>query len=129
MHRSSGELHDFSHRATSIDEIISVVETRCNAPMVKMNMAQKPYEAQFEFRGRGSLTEVSIRRYSHVPTCDVIVSSGDRQISIRCDDYDAAVKWAQVECKSYGIVSVIKVEKEVGEYPAGIGINAPPHRE
>jgi hypothetical protein len=58
--------------------------------------------------------EVLIRRYSHVPICDVIVTSRRRQVLIRCDDYDAAVRWAQIECKSYGVVGGAKVESEDG---------------
>jgi hypothetical protein len=60
------------------------------------------------------LIEVSIRRYSHVPTCDVVVIDHDRQAWIRCDNYDAAVRWAQVECKSYGVIAGVKVENDSG---------------
>jgi hypothetical protein len=60
--------------------------------------------------------EVSIRRYSHVPICDVIVTSRRRQALIRCDDYDAAVRWAQIECRSYRVVGGAKVESEDGAF-------------
>jgi hypothetical protein len=57
---------------------------------------------------------VFIPRYSHVPIYDVIVTSRDRQQSIRCDDYEAAVEWAQVECRSYVVIAGVKVENEGG---------------
>jgi hypothetical protein len=82
--------------------------------MVRSSSLSELYEPRIEFRESNSLTEVFIRRYSHVPICDVIVTSGDRQLSIRCDDYEAAVKWAQVECRSYGVIAGVKVESEGG---------------
>ena len=50
-----------------------------------------------------SVTEVRIRRYRSVPDCDVVVAFRGDEISIRCRSYDDAVKWAQMECKSYRI--------------------------
>jgi len=51
----------------------------------------------------GSVAEIRIRRYSNAPDCDVVVAFRGDEISIRCRTYDEAVKWAQVECKSYRI--------------------------
>ena len=51
----------------------------------------------------GSVAEVRIRRYSNAPDCDVVVAFRDDEISIKCRTYDQAVKWARMECKSYGI--------------------------
>ena len=52
------------------------------------------------------VAEVRIRRHSHVPECDVVVAVRGKQIFLRCPDYDQAVKWARVECRSYGIASM-----------------------
>jgi hypothetical protein len=50
--------------------------------------------------------EVLIRRYDNAPECVVVVAFRGRQSLLRCRDYDQAVKWARVECRSYGIASV-----------------------
>jgi len=50
--------------------------------------------------------EVRIRRYNNLPECVVVVAFRGRQSLLRCRDYDQAVKWARVECRSYGIASV-----------------------
>ena len=34
-----------------------------------------------------------------------------QEISIRCSDYDQAVKWARIECKSYKVVDGFTVER------------------
>ena len=57
------------------------------------------------------MTEVFIHRYSDVPICDVTVISRNRQISIRCDDYDAALRWAQIECRSYGVIAGVIIKE------------------
>ena len=46
---------------------------------------------------------VWIRRHDNAPDCDVIVAIRDDQILIRCKNYDQAVKWARMECKSYRV--------------------------
>jgi hypothetical protein len=51
----------------------------------------------------GSVAEVKIRRYSNAPACDVVVAFRNDEISINCRTYEQAVKWARMECKSYGI--------------------------
>lgn len=52
---------------------------------------------------QSSLREVRILRHDDSPQCDVIVFLRGRQLVLRCPDYKGAVKWARVECKSYGI--------------------------
>jgi hypothetical protein len=45
--------------------------------------------------------EVSIRRYGNNSECDVIVAIRDREMVVRLPDYSQAVKWAQMESRSY----------------------------
>lgn len=47
--------------------------------------------------------EISIRRHSNSSECDVIVAIHDREMVVRLPDYRKAVKWAQMEAKSYKI--------------------------
>ena len=47
------------------------------------------------------LGDISIRRYSSSPECDVIVAIRDREMVVRLPNYSVAVKWAQMESKSY----------------------------
>lgn len=35
--------------------------------------------------------------------CDVVVTSRTRELVLSCPDYDCAVRWARMECKSYGV--------------------------
>jgi len=56
------------------------------------------------------MAEVFIRRYSHIPICEVVVAIRGRELLIKCKTYDAAVKWAQMECKSYGVIAGAVVE-------------------
>jgi len=51
--------------------------------------------------------EVRIQRQSDVVECVVVVSFRGRQLLLRCRDYEQAVKWARVECKSYGVARII----------------------
>ena len=41
--------------------------------------------------------EVWVRRYNGVPECDVIVAVRGQEMSLRCRDYNEAVKWARIE--------------------------------
>lgn len=50
-----------------------------------------------------SAAEIRIRRYSNAPDCDVVIALRGEELSIKCRTYDDAVKWAQMECKSYRI--------------------------
>jgi hypothetical protein len=43
--------------------------------------------------------EVWIRRYSHSPECEILVSVRGKEICLRCWDYDQALKLARIECK------------------------------
>jgi hypothetical protein len=54
--------------------------------------------------------EVRIRRHSDAPQCDVVVAVRGKEMSLRCRDYNQAVKWARLECKSYKIESSFTVE-------------------
>ena len=54
--------------------------------------------------------EVRIRRHRGLPDCDVIVSVRQQEILIKCRDYNQAVKWARLECKSYKIDNGFTVE-------------------
>jgi hypothetical protein len=47
--------------------------------------------------------DVVVRRYSGVDECDVIVKSGQREMVVSCPDYERAVAWAQMECRSYRV--------------------------
>jgi hypothetical protein len=47
--------------------------------------------------------EVRIRRHSDAPECDVIVAFRGQELSIRCRDYNQAVRWARIECKAYKV--------------------------
>ena len=60
------------------------------------------------------VTEVRIRCYRDVPECDVVVAVRGKKMILRCPDYDQAVKWAQVECRSYGIASITAVHDQSG---------------
>jgi hypothetical protein len=55
----------------------------------------------------GSVAEVRIRRYGSTPDCDVVIVLRGDEVSIRCRTYDDAVKWAQMECKSYRIAECV----------------------
>ncbi len=50
-----------------------------------------------------SVAEIRIRRMSSALDCDVVIALRGEEVSIRCRTYDDAVKWAQMECKSYRI--------------------------
>ena len=51
--------------------------------------------------------EVHIRRYHDMPDCDVVVSVRGQRLIVTCPNYDQAVSWAKVECKSYRIPPVV----------------------
>jgi hypothetical protein len=56
--------------------------------------------------------EIRIRRYADAPECDVIVVFRGRELSLRCSDYDEAVKWARIECRSYKVAQGFAVERK-----------------
>ncbi len=45
--------------------------------------------------------EISIRHHSDRIECDVVVVVRGHEMVIGCPDYERAVKWARLECKSY----------------------------
>jgi hypothetical protein len=55
--------------------------------------------------------EVRVRRYGDNPECDVVVAVRGQEMSLRCRDYNQAVKWARIECKSYKIADGFTVER------------------
>jgi len=58
--------------------------------------------------------QVRIRCYSDGPAYEVIVALRGREMCHWCRDYDEAVKWARVECRSYGVSDVVveRVERD-----------------
>jgi len=56
--------------------------------------------------------EVRVRRHSDVPECDVVVAVRGLEMSLRCRDYNQAVEWARMECKSYNISGGFIVDLE-----------------
>ena len=56
--------------------------------------------------------EICIRQYSDASECDVIVVFRGRALSLRCADFDQAVKWAQIECKAYKVAQGFTVERK-----------------
>jgi hypothetical protein len=55
--------------------------------------------------------EVRVRRHNDVPDCDVVVAFRGKEMSLRCRDYNQAVKWARSECKAYNIAGGFIVER------------------
>ena len=55
--------------------------------------------------------EIRVRRYDGVPECDVVIIFRGQEIMIRCRDYDQAVKWARIECRSYKVADGFIVER------------------
>ena len=55
--------------------------------------------------------EVRIRRRDDTPECEVVVIVGGQQMSLKCRDYNEAVKWARIECKTYKIADGFAVER------------------
>ena len=56
------------------------------------------------------LAEIRMRRDNRTSEWEVVIVRGVTEISYKCRDYDQAMKWAQVECRSYRS-SKIKVEQ------------------
>ncbi len=66
------------------------------------------------YANRTHSAEIRIRRYNGVPECDVVVFVRGKEIMIRCRDYDQAVKWARIECKSYKVADGFMVDQASG---------------
>jgi hypothetical protein len=58
--------------------------------------------------------EIRIRQYTGAPECDVVVVHRGREISLRCCNYDQAVRWARIECKTYKVANGFIVERPMG---------------
>ncbi|MBA7466061.1 hypothetical protein ES707_01234 [subsurface metagenome] len=58
--------------------------------------------------------EISVRRYKDAPECDVVVVFRGQELSLRCRDYDQAVRWARIECKTYKVTKGFTVQQPVG---------------
>jgi hypothetical protein len=59
--------------------------------------------------------EIRVRRYDGVRECDVVVFFRGQEMTLRCRDYDQAVKWARIECKSYKVADGFTVERRSTE--------------
>lgn len=55
--------------------------------------------------------QVRVRRHSDVAEGDVIVAFRGQEMSLRCRDYNQAVKWARIECRCYQISGGFTVER------------------
>lgn len=58
--------------------------------------------------------EVRIQPRRDNNDCDVVVHFRGNELVYHCPDYDTAVKWARIECKSYGIPATFP-EKQPSE--------------
>jgi hypothetical protein len=67
-------------------------------------------EGRYSTENADSRVEVSIRRHSNSSECDVIVAVGDREMVLRLPDYGRALKWAQMESRSYRLPAVVTEE-------------------
>jgi hypothetical protein len=56
------------------------------------------------------IDEVTVLRYPDSPECSVVVAVRGQKIVLKCRDYNQAVKWARIECKSYRIANEFTVE-------------------
>jgi hypothetical protein len=66
--------------------------------------------ASYSTENADSRVEVSIRRHSNSSECDVIVAIRDREMVLRLPDYGRALKWAQMESRSYRLPAVVAEE-------------------
>jgi hypothetical protein len=57
--------------------------------------------------------EVRVQRRRNSPECEVIVTYRGREMSLRCRDYDQAIKWARIECKVYKLREAF-VDERIG---------------
>jgi hypothetical protein len=58
-----------------------------------------------------SRSEISIHRYRNRSACDVIVAIGDREMVVRLPDYGQAIKWAQMEARSYKLSAMFSEQQ------------------
>ena len=74
--------------------------------------------------GGANVGEVRIQRYRDYPECDVIVAFRGREMVVRLPDHAQAVKWARVECKTYGIHEDFLDEHSASLAMADLRLNA-----
>jgi hypothetical protein len=55
--------------------------------------------------------QVTVRQYGDSPECDVVVIVREQTMVLKCRDYDQAVNWARIECKSYKIADDFTVKQ------------------
>ena len=70
------------------------------------------------------IANIRVIRNSHVRECEVRVTVRGKEMCVSCPDYDQALKWARLECRSYGAtgVTVQRVSKlEEGGIERGAG--------
>ena len=58
--------------------------------------------------------QVRIRCYRDVLECEVVVAVRGKEMILKCPDYEQAVKWARIECRSYGIASITAEHDQPG---------------
>jgi hypothetical protein len=54
--------------------------------------------------------EVRVRRHSGLSEREVTVAFRGREMLLRCHDYNQAVEWARIECKTYNVAGGFIVE-------------------
>jgi hypothetical protein len=85
----------------SLSEIATRAEAASKAPTEHESSVNKITEHN---------AEVRVGRYGDISECDVVVAFHGQEMSLRCRDYDQAVKWARIECRSYKIDGGFTVE-------------------
>jgi hypothetical protein len=63
------------------------------------------------------LAEVRMRRYNRTSEWEVVVVRAGVEISYKCRDYDQAMKWAQVECRSYRSSHIMVEQVDLSQGP------------
>jgi hypothetical protein len=57
--------------------------------------------------------EIRVRQRDDRAAWAVIISSRGREAIIELSDYDKAMKWAEMECRSYKVLPAFSVEADV----------------
>jgi hypothetical protein len=74
-------------------------------------------EVRYSKKNADRRVKVSIIRNSNSSECDVIVAVRDRKVVVRLPDYGLAVKWAQMELRSYGLPAEFAEEAPLDREP------------
>jgi hypothetical protein len=91
-----------------------------NAGMIQPSATQHTAivgEGRYSTENADSRVEISIRRYSNSSECDVIVAIRHREMVVRLPDYGRAVKWAQMESRSYRLPAEFAEEAPLDREP------------